>query len=329
MTKAYQLTNIKLSYQQRLALDIPSLTIPAGKCVALLGENGAGKSTLLKVLAFLSRPDEGKITLFEQNIKSPLNSAQRQKIGFVDQHPYLLPGTVESNIQLALTLQGLAAKEHEQLIRQALELTKTTHLAQKLSNNLSGGELKRVAIARAIVYQPDILILDEPFSHLDQHHIQLLEELILNIAKQQNKTVIFSSHDRLQGMAISDEIINLVAGLTTASPLLNVFHGTLSKHLFDTGKIKVHSTSSQTKSHHIAIDPREIILSAQPLQSSMRNSFTGRLILIAEEEEYVRLTVDCGENFHVIISPESLNNLNLSLGKTVCLSFKSTAVTVF
>ena len=329
MTKAYQLSNIKLSYQQTLALDIAELTIPAGKCIALLGENGAGKSTLLKLLAFTTHANQGAISLFGQTIKSSINTVQRQKIGFVDQHPYLLPGSVEDNLKLALTLQGGPAEKHRQFIQQALEQTQTTHLAQKASNTLSGGELKRVAIARSIVYQPDILLLDEPFSHLDQHHIQHLEELILNFAQQENKTVIFSSHNRLQGIAIADETINLVAGKTTTSPLLNVFHGSLSQHIFDTGKIQIHSTSALTKAHHIAINPQAIIISAQSLQSSMRNSFNGRLILIAEEEESVRLTVDCGESFHVIISPESLNNLNLSLGKTVCLSFKSTAVTVF
>ncbi len=329
MTKAYQLSNIKLSYQQMLALDIPELTIPAGKCVALLGANGSGKSTLLKLLAFTVHADQGAITLFGQTIKSSINTVQRQKIGFVDQHPYLLPGSVEDNLKLALKLQSVPTEQHGQLIQLALEQTQTTHLAQKASNTLSGGELKRVAIARAIVYQPDILLLDEPFSHLDQHHIQLLEELILNIAQQENKTVIFSSHDRLQGIAMADETINLVAGKTTTSPLLNVFHGSLSQHVFDTGKIQIHATSALAKAHHIAINPQEIIISAKPLQSSMRNSFNGRLILIAEEEESVRLTVDCGESFHVIISSESLNNLNLSLGKTICLSFKSTAVTVF
>ncbi|NOQ81416.1 MAG: ATP-binding cassette domain-containing protein [Methylophaga sp.] len=329
MTKAYQLSNIKLSYQQTLALDIPELSIPAGKCVALLGENGSGKSTLLKLLAFTSQANQGVITFFEQAIKSSLNTSQRQKIGFVDQHPYLLPGSVEDNLKLALKLQGIPVEKHRQFIQQALEQTKTGHLAQKASNTLSGGELKRVAIARAIVYQPDILLLDEPFSHLDQRHIQHLEEFIINFSQQENKTVIFSSHDRLQGMAMADEVINLVAGKTTASPLLNVFHGTLAQHIFDTGKIQIHSTSTLTEAHHIAINPQEIIISAQPLQSSMRNSFNGRLILIAEEEEFVRLTVDCGESFHVMISPESLKNLNLSLGNTLFLSFKSTAVTVF
>jgi len=329
MTKAYQLNNIKLSYQHVVRLDIPALTILAGQCIALLGENGAGKSTLLKLLAFTAQADEGMISLFDQQINSSLNTQQRQKIGFVDQHPYLLPGSVEDNLKLALKLQGIAAKKHQLLIKQALTQTKTAHLADKASNTLSGGELKRVAIARAIVYQPDVLLLDEPFSHLDQHHIQHLEAFIIDFAQQANKTVIFSSHDRLQGVAIADDVINLVAGKTTASPLLNVFHGSLSQHIFNTGKIQINSTSTLTESHHIAIDPREIIISAHALQSSMRNSFSGRLILIAEEEESVRLTVDCGENFHVLISPESLNNLELSIGKTVYLSFKSTAVTVF
>ena len=329
MTKAYQLSNIKLSYQQMLALDIPELTIPVGQCVALLGENGAGKSTLLKLLAFTIQANQGEITLFGKAIKSSINALQRQKIAFVDQHPYLLPGSVEDNLKLALKLQGVPVEKHEQLIQHALEQTKTTHLAQKSSSSLSGGELKRVAIARAIVYQPDILLLDEPFSHLDQRHIQLFEELIVSFAQLDNKTVVFSSHDRLQGMAMADEVINLVAGKITASPLLNVFHGALSQHLFDTGKIQIHSTSTLSEAHHIAINPHEIIISAQALQSSMRNSFNGRLILIAEEEESVRLTVDCGESFHVIISPESLKNLNLSLGSSLFLSFKSTAVTVF
>ena len=329
MTKAYQLNNIKVSFQQTVVLDIPELTIPKGKCVALLGENGAGKSTLLNVLACLSQANTGSITLLNQTVDLPLSSSQRQKIGFVQQHPYLLPGSVEENIKLTLKLQGIPATQHSQLIKQALEQTKTTHLALQQTHSLSGGELKRVAIARSIAYQPDILLLDEPFSHLDQRHIQLLEEFIVSFSQQQNKTIIFSSHDRLQGMALADNIINLVAGKITSSPLLNVFHGSLSEHLFDTGKLQIHSTSTQSNAHHIAIDPREIIISAQVLQSSMRNSFRGRLILIAEEEELVRLTVDCGESFHVLISPESLKNLDLSLGKSIHLSFKSTAVTVF
>ena len=329
MTNAYQLTAIKLRYKQQLALDIPELNIPSGKSIALLGENGAGKSTLLKLLAFTIKAEQGAVTLFGQTITPPINAVQRQKIGFVEQHPYLLPGSVESNLKLALKLQGVPTEKHGQFIHYALEQTQTTHLAQKDSNSLSGGELKRVAIARAIVYQPDILLLDEPFSHLDQRHLKLLEELIITISQQENKTIIFSSHDRLQGIAIADETINLVSGKMTESPLLNLFHGQLKQQRFETGKISIHTTSSQIDTQHIAIDPHQIIISNEPLQSSMCNSFIGRITLIAEESATIRLTVDCGEPFHAIISPESLSRLSLSLGKTVYLSFKATAVSLF
>jgi tungstate transport system ATP-binding protein len=91
----------------------------------------------------------------------------------------------------------------------------------------------------------------------------------------------------------------------------------------------IHVTSELTNARHLAVDPREIIVSPQPLQSSMRNSFSGRLTLIAEEGNAIRLTIECAERFHVIISSEALISLNLSLGDTVWLSFKSTAVTVF
>lgn len=329
MTNAYKLSNIKVRYQHDIVLDIPDLTIPSGKCITLLGENGAGKSTLLNLLAFTQQATEGSLSLFGQEISKSLSSNLRQKIAYVNQHPFLLSGTVRDNLKLALRLQGIPSSKHNQLINKALEQTKVTHLANNNANTLSGGELKRVAIARAIVYQPDILLLDEPFSHLDRHHSKLLEELISRFAQQSNKTVIFSNHDRLQGMALANEVINLVAGKVTTRPLTNLFNGSLNKQLFNTGKIQIHTTSTLNNAHHIAIDPREIIISEHSLNSSMRNSFSGRLILIAEDENSVRLTVDCGEHFHVIISPESLNNLNLFLGKSIYLNFKSTAVTLF
>jgi len=204
-----------------------------------------------------------------------------------------------------------------------------SHLADQAATTLSGGELKRVAIARAIAYQPDILLLDEPFSHLDQRHIQQLEDSINNFSQESGKTVIFSTHDRFQAQALANTAINLVAGYITDAPLLNLFHGQLSLQRFNTGKIEVHVTTPLTYARHIAVDPREIIVSLQPLHSSMRNNFEGRLTLIAEEGSAIRLSIDCDERFHVLISPEALMSLHLSLGDAIWLGFKSTAVTVF
>jgi molybdopterin-binding protein len=329
MKLVYELNNITLEQQHKIILNIPQLTIASGQCVALLGENGAGKTSLINLLAFTTQPNHGSIRFFGQPIRSKLSPSQRCRIGLVHQQPFLLPGTVADNIRLALSLQGVKRSDIPELIKQALKQVNLTNLADQAANTLSGGELKRVAIARAIAYQPDILLLDEPFSHLDHRHIQQLEDSINHFAQQSGKTVVFSTHDRFQAHALASSTINLVAGNITAAPLLNLYHGQLNQHFFDTGKMKFHVTSTQLYARHLAVDPREIIVSPQPLQSSMRNNFFGRLILVAEEGHAIRLTIECAERFHVIISPEALVSLNLSLGDTVWLSFKSTAVTVF
>jgi tungstate transport system ATP-binding protein len=329
MTSAYELSDITLKQQNKIILNIPQLTIESDQCLALLGENGAGKTSLINLLAFTSRANHGSIRLFNQVVRSKLKPSQRRRIGLVHQEPFLLPGTVADNIRLALSLQGVKRCHIPELTQQALKQVNLIDSADQAANTLSGGELKRVAIARAIAYQPDILLLDEPFSHLDHRHIQLLEDSINAFAQQTGKTVIFSTHDRFQAQALANATINLVAGKITAAPLLNHYHGKLDQHFFDTGKMLIHVTSELTNARHLAVDPREIIVSPQPLESSMRNSFSGRLILIAEEGNAIRLTIECAERFHVIISPEALSSLNLSLGNTIWLSFKSTAVTVF
>lgn len=329
MSSSYQLKKIKVHHGQQCVLDIPELSLPENKCIALLGDNGAGKSTLLDLLAFTAKPDQGQITLKGQAAQFPLSRKQRQMIGYVSQHPFLLAGSVADNIKLALHLQSIDRNKHQQRLKQALELVNLNHLAQQSARTLSGGELKRAAIARAVAYQPDILLLDEPFAHLDQNHRQQLEDIIQQFSSQSGKTVIFSTHDRLQGLALADSTINLVAGKTTKSTLLNLFHGTLHNQFFDTSHLQIHTTSQLQTARHIAIDPSEIIISTEELHSSMQNHFMGRLILIAEESDTIRLTIDCAERFHAIISPKSLSELNLTIGDTIWLSFKSTAVSVF
>lgn len=327
---AYQLNNIEVRYGQTKALDIDALTLATNQCTALLGENGAGKSTLMLLLAFIHRPHSGTISLLDKPVEHRLTARQRQQIGFVSQQPYLLTGSIRDNLTLALKLQQIPKALHSQRIADALAIVNLTALADQDAATLSGGELKRAAIARSIVYQPDILLLDEPFSHLDQRHIRQLENTIQVFARQPGKTVIFSTHDRLQAMAIADNSINLVAGRITSAPLLNLYHGHCHQQQFDTGKLLIHVGTDKPDARHIAIDPREIIISDQPLEhSSMLNRFQGRLTQVAEEAGHIRLLIDCGECFHAIITPTSLNKLALQLGDTVWLNFKASAVSVF
>ena len=327
---AYQLNDIEVRYGQTKALEISSLALATNQSTALLGENGAGKSTLMHLLAFIQKPDAGLIHFQGEAVKDTLSSQQRQKIGFVSQQPYLLTGSIRDNLKLALKLQHIPRHLHQPFIDEALTIVNLTDLSDQDAATLSGGELKRAAIARAIVYQPDILLLDEPFSHLDQRHIRQLEKTIQLFAQKSGKTVVFSTHDRLQAMAIANNSVNLVSGRVTSAPLLNLYHGHCHQQQFNTGQIVVHVPENKPEARHIAIDPREIIISDQPLEhTSMLNRFQGRLIQIAEETGHIRLLVDCGERFHAIITPTSLNKLALQLGDTVWLSFKASAVSIF
>jgi len=329
MTPAYLLNKIKVFHQNQCNLNIPHLAIAPDQCVAILGDNGAGKSTLLNLLAYLSKPDEGELSLMGQQRKSKLSTLQRRSIGYVNQQPFLLSGSLYNNIALALKLQGIPSAQRPKLIDKALQQVNLKHLASKPAYTLSGGELKRAAIARAIAHEPQILLLDEPFSHLDQSHIQQLELIIEGLAYQSGKTVIFSTHDRLQGIALADTTINLIKGQITKSPLLNVFHGQLNNRIFNTGKLCIYTSGLQLKASHVAIDPHEIIISTSVLDSSMRNHFSGRLTAISEEAGTIHLIIDCKERFYAVISIESLQSLNLSIGDNLCLSFKSTALTLY
>lgn len=331
MRPAFKLSDIRMQFGQAEALNIDYLSLPTNQSTAVLGENGAGKSTLMTLLAFVQKPQQGQISLFGDTvINGQLNSRQRRRIGYVSQQPYLLNGSVSDNLKLALRLQQIPRSQHASLIDKALQRVNLQNQATQDAATLSGGELKRAAIARAIVYEPDILLLDEPFSHLDQRHIRQLEQAIADFAAQDGKTVIFSTHDRLQAMAIADNSINLVNGRVTSAPLLNLYHGQCRETLFNTGKLVIHVADEAPQARHIAIDPREIIISDQALHhSSMLNSFRGRLIQIAEENAHVRLLIDCGENFHAIITPTSMQNLNLQLGDTVWVNFKASAVSLF
>lgn len=329
MTPAYQLSQIEVRHSGEKVLDIDNLELATNQCSALLGENGAGKSTLMNLLAFVQQPSRGEIKLFGESTGGELNSQQRKRIGYVAQQPFLLAGSIKDNLTLALKLQHIAKQQHPRLIDEALSIVNLTARADQNATTLSGGELKRAAIARAIVYQPDILLLDEPFSHLDQRHIHQLETTIRSFADQQGKTVIFSSHDRLQALALAESSINLVAGRVTTTPLLNLFHGHCIEDRFDTGKMQIYIAEPCPQARHIAIDPREIVISDQPLtHSSMLNRFQGRLIQTTEEAGHIRLLIECGERFHAVITATSMKNLSLQLGNTVWVNFKASAVNV-
>lgn len=329
MTLAYRLEEVIYRYGDKTVLDIRSLNIGAGKITALIGPNGAGKSTLLNLLAFLKPPCHGKVRLGEQTAHPKHLLALRRQIGLVAQNPYLLRGTVLDNVELGLKLRGAALKLRRRRALEALGKVGLGGFACRKARELSGGEAQKVALARALALEPRVLLFDEPFTYLDQGSVDRTEKLIRAYIQEQGGTVVFSTHDRLHGLALADEVVSLVAGRLIAAPLVNVFHGRVRAGSFETGKISIVLPCDVKRGAHASIDPHEIVLSRTPLTSSLRNVFLGRIVAIAEEGGRVRVTVEAGERFQALITHQSLNELALSLGKPVWVHFKSTALNVF
>jgi len=153
-----ELTSLRVKRDGRTICQLEELSIESGDRIAIRGANGSGKTTLLRVLAGLEEPDEGRCKL----------GVPRRDVVFVHQAPILLRGTVLDNVLYGLRGRGLSRGQRFDRARRWLEAAGAEDLARARSDRLSGGELKRVALARALAVEPALLLLDEPFSDLDE-----------------------------------------------------------------------------------------------------------------------------------------------------------------
>jgi len=199
----------------RRILDIGGMNIYPGKCLLLTGQNGAGKTTLLKILSGLETPDDSGRTLVHFNDcqlswKTALSRYCRDVI-YLHQQAYLFDNTVFQNVRYGLRRRGLGREEITGRINRALEWAGLSHLAQRNARELSGGEKQRVALTRALVLQPRVLLLDEPFSGLDENARSRTGFLIQRI-KSENVAVVVTSHELQPVTGIADSHLELRDG---------------------------------------------------------------------------------------------------------------------
>jgi len=327
MTNIYQLNQLRYSYSNKPVLSLDHLQIEEGKITALIGANGSGKSTLLNILAFLTSPTHGEIYFKQQSVNQRDLIQYRRRVGFLAQKPFMLAGTVYENIDFGLKIQH-KLQRHEKIL-QVLKQLDISHCMHQQAKLLSGGERQKVALARILVLAPEALILDEPFSYLDQNSAQALELFLQSYTQKNGKTLIFSTHDRLQGFALADNVLALADGKQVMTPLINVFHGEIKQHEFYSNSLCIQLPDAISKGRHASINPQDIVLSTTALESSMRNNFPGRVIMIADEMGVVRVNVDTGVVFKVLITYQALDELEIKLGDRVWVNFKSNAVVVF
>lgn len=193
------------------------LEVPKGKLYSIVGPSGAGKTTLLQIIGTLSRPDQGKIFINQQNI-SGLNDRQladfrNRQIGFVFQFHYLLPEfTALENVCIPAFIAKVAKKEAEDKAREYLDFLGLSHRLNHKPNELSGGERQRVAVARALINNPSVILADEPSGNLDTRNREDLHQLFFTLRDRFKQTLIIVTHDE-SFAAQSDAIIRMKDGL--------------------------------------------------------------------------------------------------------------------
>ncbi len=205
------------TFKNHTALAGVTFVVSRQESLAVLGPSGSGKTTLLRLIAGLERPDRGNVFIGDRLASSPMKilAPHKRGIGFVFQEPALWPHlNVAQNILFGL--QGLPRSQTRRRLDEVLECTNLTGLEKRFPDEISGGEARRVAVARAIAPRPAVLLMDEPLTHLDPDLKDRLMEMIRDVTENSGATLIYVTHDRSEAAFISERTLELKGGRIAA-----------------------------------------------------------------------------------------------------------------
>lgn len=212
MSTLIQIRDLVMRRGGRNVLTIGSFEIPRGERLTVIGPNGSGKSTFLLALAHLLNPVSGEILFDGRSLTQWDELKYRRKISFVFQDPLLLGMTVEQNVGLGLKFRGVPKDEARVRIMKWLKQLGIESLAKRQAGQLSGGEAQRVSLARAFVLEPELMLLDEPFSSLDPPtRAKLLDELSALLI-QDHRTAIFITHNLKEAAQLGSRVAVVMEG---------------------------------------------------------------------------------------------------------------------
>lgn len=352
MTLIAELKDVTKVFGAVKVLDHVNLQVNKGEILALLGPNGSGKTTLLKILAFLEAPTFGEIKFQGVSVNGKNAEALRLQSTLVFQRAAFFGSSVYDNVAYGLKLRRLPENEVRRRVKEALRLVKLEGFERRSARKLSGGEQQRVAVARAVVLNTPLLLLDEPTANLDPKNAAIVEEVIATVNRERGVTVMLTTHNMFQAEKLPTRVALINGGqITEVGETSDVF-GKLSRNLAsfaavdntftgfasDTGSgtvvvdvgnnVKVEVTTQRRGEVSFFVSPQDIILSKNPVASSARNVFKGKIAAIADCGSLVKLTVDVGQPFVVQITKRSFVEMGLNLNAEVYLAFKASSVQV-
>ena len=299
-------------------LDLYEPDLPSGSVTVISGENGSGKTTLMKILAGLLVPGGGT----SQKLR-----AFAEDTSYLHQHPYLFRGTVGRNL-------AMAAPEADRHVRRAaLAMVGLENIQDRRARKLSGGEAKRVALARCFLSDRRTMLLDEPAAHVDAASIRLIEKACRAMAAE-GRRVVVTSHRGGFGYRVADRILELSDGRLIHTSR-NILHGEVihedAGHLYFRSGGITFRVPARDGDYSVAVLPGEdIILSSGKLDSSARNSLKGVLTgLKSGQAGSVSVTVDCGIELRAIVTDLAVDDLGLEAGKEIYATFKASSVALY
>jgi molybdopterin-binding protein len=343
--------NLKVDLGDFLLRDI-SLNIEPREYFIILGPTGAGKTVLLEAIAGLYPVLEGEVWIGDKEI-TDLNPEKRG-IGIVYQDQALFPHlSVEKNIAFGLKMRKCPKHEVRAKIDSISEVVGISHLLKRSPSTLSGGEKQKVALARALVTEPKVLLLDEPLSALDPETKERMQGELRQIHSRIELIVIHVTHDFEEAIALGHRVAVLndgcVAQVGTPEEFLrrprsefvarfalsrNIFSGNVVEiedgcAVIDIGGTKLRATTEAKGEVRLSLRPEDILLSREPLQSTARNCFLGVVSDIVDRGSVSYITVNLPPDFVSIITRQAFDELKLRQGAEVWITFKASAIHVF
>jgi len=335
---------------KNFSLDKLSLQIKAGEYFVILGPTGSGKTLLLELIAGFHIPDSGRVLVDGKEVTHL--PPEKHNLAFVYQNYSLFPHmSVKKNIEFGMRMKKI--KDPKRVLDLARDL-KITHLLDRNPLTLSGGEQQRVALARALVTDPKILLLDEPLSALDPRTQENARELLLDLHKKTNLTVLHITHDQTEARIMADRIAVVMDGkLVQVGTPEDIFENPVDSQVasfvgfenvlkgrvlsadrgllrIETGEAVIDASGDMEAGDQVYafLRPENIALSKTSTQSSIRNSLQGRVTEVWILGALVRVKVDCGVTLNALITRQSAEEMKISPGVPVYAQFKASSVHV-
>ena len=329
-----------------------SLEVKQGEYFVILGPTGAGKTLLLELIVGLYIPNEGKILIDGKDITYDV--PEKRNLGFLYQDYSLFPHfSVKKNIEYGMNIRGITKKEIDTKVKELSKILKIEHLMKRDTTTLSGGEQQKVALARALAINPKVLLLDEPFSALDENTKSKLISEMKDLHRKEGITFIHVTHSQEEAILLADRIGIMMNGtIVQVGTPDEIFYKPLSKEIAKFVKIeniwegKVIEKNEEellvdVNGNHIValcdhfkvgqeirliIRPEDIILGKG--NTSARNNFKGKVISIVKHGFYYIIRIDCGFEVEAAVTKQSIESLNIREGKGINIFFKATALQV-